>query len=358
MAAIETGINALQTFMAPTIQRRNQERLMDKQYELNEKAAQNAFNREMQKYRTDYELHTYSAMRKQMEEAGLSVGLMYGGGGSAGVGGGTSGGSAQAQVGLGSASSPIPMPLDPMTVSNLKTAQKQRELIDAQTKKENAQAENLGATTATENESRAVIITGLRENARQAWIANNIEQFNQWLQKEDVFGTSNTNAKWRDDVLGEFEARSESLATAGAVVPVVDQIIKKQGADAASSLMATEEALNNAKTRQTTQQLIIDVMMLKVAQQNADTQAQEAATHRLQATIQKLSMESDVKVNDAQIRQITAAISNNSKLVDFQTGGWGKAGIIIHGAAQLGQLYVGSEMAAAQKAMAVKKMAR
>lgn len=60
-------------------------------YEYGEKAAENAYKRQMEMYERSYQDQSYSAMRQQMEDAGLSVGLMYGGGGSGGAGGATTG---------------------------------------------------------------------------------------------------------------------------------------------------------------------------------------------------------------------------------------------------------------------------
>lgn len=60
-------------------------------YEYGEKAAKNAYKRQMEMYERSYQDQSYSAMRKQMEDAGLSVGLMYGGGGPGGAGGATTG---------------------------------------------------------------------------------------------------------------------------------------------------------------------------------------------------------------------------------------------------------------------------
>lgn len=60
-------------------------------YEYGEKAAENAYKRQMQMYERSYQDQSYSAMRQQMEDAGLSVGLMYGGSGSGGAGGATTG---------------------------------------------------------------------------------------------------------------------------------------------------------------------------------------------------------------------------------------------------------------------------
>lgn len=60
-------------------------------YEYGEKAAKNAYRRQMEMYERSYQDQSYAAMRKQMEDAGLSIGLMYGGGGNGGAGGATTG---------------------------------------------------------------------------------------------------------------------------------------------------------------------------------------------------------------------------------------------------------------------------
>ena len=60
-------------------------------YEYGEKAAENAYQRQLAMYNRSYEDQSYEAMVKQMEEAGLSVGLMYGGNGSGGGAGAMSG---------------------------------------------------------------------------------------------------------------------------------------------------------------------------------------------------------------------------------------------------------------------------
>ena len=53
-------------------------------YEYGEMAAENAYKRQLAMYERSYQDQSYSAMRKQVEDAGLSVGLMYGGSGSGG----------------------------------------------------------------------------------------------------------------------------------------------------------------------------------------------------------------------------------------------------------------------------------
>ena len=60
-------------------------------YQYGEKAAENAYNRQLAMYQRSYEDQSYKAMVEQMEDAGLSVGLMYGGSGSGGGAGAMSG---------------------------------------------------------------------------------------------------------------------------------------------------------------------------------------------------------------------------------------------------------------------------
>ena len=60
-------------------------------YLYGERAAENAYNRQLAMYQRSYEDQSYKAMVNQMEDAGLSVGLMYGGNGSGGGAGAMSG---------------------------------------------------------------------------------------------------------------------------------------------------------------------------------------------------------------------------------------------------------------------------
>lgn len=122
---------------------------MDKQFDLNEKAAENAQQRAVDMYKMQYDMNTQQAMRKQMEDAGLSVGLMYGMQGAGGAGGGAMASGAQGGVsGGGNAGNPQALGIDPMTASNI-------ELNNAMANKANAEAEQLkktGAKTEAETE--------------------------------------------------------------------------------------------------------------------------------------------------------------------------------------------------------------
>ena len=73
------------------MQKELNEQVAQLNYDYGEKSAENAYARQMEMYERSYEDQSYSAMRQQMEDAGLSVGLMYGGNGSGGGQGSTVG---------------------------------------------------------------------------------------------------------------------------------------------------------------------------------------------------------------------------------------------------------------------------
>lgn len=78
-------------------------------YKYGQMAAQNAFNRQMYMYERSYNDQSYAAMRKQMEDAGLNVGLMYGDRGASGGGAGSMSGAPKGDTGgaqAGQADSP------------------------------------------------------------------------------------------------------------------------------------------------------------------------------------------------------------------------------------------------------------
>lgn len=327
--------------------RREQERLSSDaariNYEWGEKAARNAYNRQMEMYERTLKDNSFAARRKQMEDAGLSVGLLYGQAGAQGGGAGSLEGGTQGQTGGAKAG-------DAAAIAGLALQQKQLDLQEiatiADANLKNAQAENLGAKTTTENKTRDQVIAGLRESARGQWIANNLEQFNQWVDKTILNG-HNTNAKWSDDVLGEFEARSESLTTAAQLTPIIGQMVKTATAEQQQALMAAEEALTQGKTKWGAQQVLIDYMNMLVAKQNANTNEYNAATNRLEYSLKKLLSEYDIKMTNTQISQIVQAMELNERQVEFGTGGWAKASTIIHGLSSVGQFYVGGQMAKA-----------
>lgn len=123
---------------------------MGLQYQLNEQAADNMYNRNMQMWNDT----NYEAQRKHMEDAGLSVGLMYGNGG--GMQASTSGGQQQGVSGPG---------YDPVSAALQKEAlglqfeqiKSQNMLNYSQAAKNNAEAKKISGADTKESASRTAL---------------------------------------------------------------------------------------------------------------------------------------------------------------------------------------------------------
>lgn len=136
-AAISTGGNILNTFVEQMFAEHNREH----NFYYNEKAADNADNRKRAWYQ-DFE--TPAAMVRQLKEAGLSPSMMYGDmGGSSGV-------SAPQGAGVGGGAYPSGKILDPLTIANIAN-------INADTKKKDAERDNLEQDTANKGQEYELI---------------------------------------------------------------------------------------------------------------------------------------------------------------------------------------------------------
>ena len=148
-------------------------------YEYGEKAAENAYQRQLAMYERSYQDQSYSAMRKQMEDAGLSVGLMYGGSGSGGGQGEMSGAPQGATGGAQAGHAPTSVERQmanmqlsqlALTMENLKADVNTKETMQ---EKNLAEAEaaraNAGLTTEkkiTEAQAREPMIENMRSDLR------------------------------------------------------------------------------------------------------------------------------------------------------------------------------------------------
>lgn len=148
-------------------------------YEYGEKAAENAFARQLQMYERTYEDQSYAAMRKQMEDAGLSVGLMYGGNGSGGAGGATTGAPQGETGGAVAGQAPNAAEMAALGIQQqqiglaLASQRAEIDLKEAQTEEVEARAEearkNAGLITEyiiTEQQKREPMIESLKQDIR------------------------------------------------------------------------------------------------------------------------------------------------------------------------------------------------
>ena len=154
-------------------------------YEYGEMAAENAYKRQLAMYERSYQDQSYSAMRKQMEDAGLSVGLMYGGSGSGGGQGEMSGAPQGATGGAQAGRAPTAVERQmanmqlsqlALTMENLKADIDVKETVE---EKNLAEAEaaraNAGLSTEekiTETQRRDALIEKLIQEGMKTWIEN------------------------------------------------------------------------------------------------------------------------------------------------------------------------------------------
>lgn len=232
-------------------------------YEYGEMAAENAYRRQLAMYERSYQDQSYSAMRKQMEDAGLSVGLMYGGSGSGG-GRGEMSGAPQGDTGGAIAGqaptremrlqSAIQLSQLALTIENLKADVNVKETVQ---EKNLAEAEaaraNAGLSTEekiTEAQRRDALIEELTQRGMSYWIDNIIKKRGLNYTPEELtepnttadgeFGVEVT--KYDNKVYGNFVTRKGST---------IDQeqgytVLKAAADTAASSQRANlNEALAN-----------------------------------------------------------------------------------------------------------------
>lgn len=269
-------------------------------YMYGEKAAQNAYKRQMEMYERSYQDQSYEAMRKQMEDAGLSVGLMYGGAGAGGQGGATSG-APQGETGgavAGDAGSLIAAQMQQEL--GLRQLAMQTEVMKADIKLKEKQgddyeaaAEEKRARTKTENESRNVKIEQIRQEARKTWMANNNMEYedlgmdlkgDEWggvtLFKNDILGKHSIVAGRLKNTKNQNEILQSTLELARTESDTELKGSAKEANEAYVNLLAIQEKLTEANIEKIFFDMVIDAF--------------NAETGRLEANAKKLATEHSI----------------------------------------------------------------
>ena len=261
-------------------------------YEYGEKAAENAYERQLAMYNRSYEDQSYEAMVKQMKEAGLSVGLMYGGNGSGG-GAGAMSGAPKADTGgavAGQAANAAAL----MEAENQRKAlalqqasmARDIQLKDAEIELKKKEAEKVEkdtlyteALTETENTLRDARTHREFWEGRLSWIENLRKQF------EDVTTPSEDGElNATEDMYGNYEIISKAIGTASKAASVL-KVVAETGTEKQRKLcLAAEEALTNEKVKGYWKEL-------EVAIKNADSQAVIAAATKLNSETNRMDIE-------------------------------------------------------------------
>ena len=258
-------------------------------YEYGERAAENAYQRQLAMYQRSYEDQSYSAMVNQMENAGLSVGLMYGGNGNGG-GAGAMSGAPKADTGgamAGQAASAAAL----MEVENQRKSlalqqasmAKDIQLKDAEIELKEKEADKAGkealyteALTETEDILRDAKSHREFWEGRLSWIENLRKQF------EDVTTASEDGElNATEDMYGNYEIISKAIGTASKAASVLKVIAETGTEEQRKVAVAAEAALTNEKVKGYWKEL-------EVAIKNADSQAIIAAASKLNAETQRI----------------------------------------------------------------------
>lgn len=261
-------------------------------YEYGEKAAENAYQRQLAMYQRSYEDQSYGAMVNQMEDAGLSVGLMYGGNGGGG-GAGAMSGAPKGDTGgaiAGQATSAAAL----MEVENQRKALalqqtsmvKDIQLKDAEIELKEKEADKAGkealyteALTETEDILRNAKAHREFWEGRLSWVENLRKQF------EDITTPSEDGElNATEDMYGNYEIVSKAIGTASKAASVLKVIAETGTEEQRKVCLAAEAALTNEKTKGYWKEL-------EVAIKNANSEAIIAAATKLNSESNRMDIE-------------------------------------------------------------------
>lgn len=264
----------------------------DLNYQYGEKAAENAYKRQLAMYQRSYEDQSYEAMVGQMEDAGLSVGLMYGGSGSGGGAGamsgapkGDTGGAMAGQATSAAALMQVENERRSLALQQASIA-KDIQLKDAEidlkkTEADKSRKEALytEALTETENELREARKNREFWEGRLPWLENMRQQFDDMTKP----GTDH-DMTVTDTYYGEHLFSSHGLLSGQKVADVVKVLAETGTEEQRKVCLAAEAALTNEKVKGYWKEL-------QVAIKNADSQAIVAAAEKLNSETRRLDVE-------------------------------------------------------------------
>lgn len=261
-------------------------------YEYGEKAAENAYQRQLAMYQRSYEDQSYGAMVNQMKDAGLSVGLMYGGSGSGGGAGamsgapkGDTGGAIAGQATSAAALMEIENQRKSLALQQASMA-KDIQLKDAEIELKKKEADRTGkealyteALKETEDILRNAKAHREFWEGRLNWIENLRKQF------EDVTTPDEDGElKATEDMYGSYEIISKAIGTASKAASVLKTIAETGTEEQRKIAVAAEAALTNEKVKGYWKEL-------EVAIKNANSEAIIAAATKLNSETNRMDIE-------------------------------------------------------------------
>lgn len=240
-------------------QRKLNEQAAQINYKYGEMAAENAYERQKEMYNRSYQDQSYAAKTQQMEDAGLSVGLMYGGAGASGGGAGSTTGAPQGATGgavAGQANNEMDRVQALMAIKQQSMEAKKNaaevDLLKANAEKARASAQKETEEATTTKDTRELTINKLLEEGRGEWLKNAWDKFK--YEQTDEKAT----AKGWHYLYGDYEFLGTGILGQKQMAELakdMEEIAKiKADTTAAKSL----SALNNERKKAIFQQLLIE----------------------------------------------------------------------------------------------------
>lgn len=278
-------------------QKELQEHAAKLNYEYGEKSAENAFARQMQSYAQSYSDNTLKNQVNQARDAGLSVGLLYGGGAQGGGEGSLSGGT-QGTGASGIAAGQAPsagiemqglalMQQGAKNAAEIQLMNSQSKVNEAKAEEMHESAEKMKAETATINEMREYIIEGENQKAINMWLSN-VEKRLELEGDEDSMVYENKALKMMV-IIGEssYSRQTCQFAIENAMQnketqEALQKYYEETGAtqESIQCLNAAMEAWYDEKTKYVFQEVYNDYMKAFAELKNANTNEFNAEVER------------------------------------------------------------------------------
>lgn len=204
-----------------------------------------------------WEKTNYDAQRKQMEKAGLNVGLMYGGGG---AGGGSTAGAGKAD-GISMASAPAggrELEIFANMATQAKMQQAQIELLRAQTKKTEVEAEK---TAGVDTEKAGAEINQINAKTKSETLNAEIQSWNKIVAENEA----NISTETKDsnvEIIKNTAAKLDGEARSALTKSYIDQ-------------ETYDEIIKQTKQTTTEQQLRMEMQKAGIKNTEADTAAKK-----------------------------------------------------------------------------------
>lgn len=258
--------------------------IADHQAELNEKAADAAAQRQKEYYDYTYDKESYAAMVKQMRDAGLSVGLMYGGGGAGGAGGGSTGAAPQGGANVGGLGAPAGSAIgSPLDLASMQDSIAGAKLKEAQAEEAHANADRMRAEQGkTEAETKTIdqIRNYLVEHKHQEAVSTWIDNINKMVEGKQDPNENDGKWEWKayNDILDwMYEVDGHGKKNQDAILELTRGYAQTEALKADKEAQEALAKLNNERAKGYYLELIAALTTAGAQSKQAQTAAEHLA---------------------------------------------------------------------------------